>query len=89
MSKKRPEKKTEPPFSVAFFSADTDTQPFMLLPIKAKMPLGALAFGILRVGEKKAGRVEVSYEGKIVRTFYHVAVQGSQLKYDNAVIVEE
>lgn len=82
-------KPTKTAYDVAFFREDEDTEPFTIIPIAAKMPLGALAFALPQVKGKKAGRVEVSDNGKIARTFYHVAIQGSQLKYDNPVIVDE
>jgi hypothetical protein len=63
--------------------------PFTIIPVLAKMPLGALALTLPQVEGKKAGRVEVSDNGTIARTFYHVEIQGSQLKYDNPIIVEQ
>lgn len=76
---------------VAFFREDDDSTPFTIIPTLAKMPLGALALTLShsQVEGKKAGRVEVSDNGAIVRTFYHVAIQGSQLKYDDPISVEK
>ncbi len=76
-------------FEVAFFREDDDTKAFAIMPATAKMPLGALAFTLPQVEGQKAGRVEVSDNGTVVRTFYHVEIQGTQLKYDNPVLVED
>jgi len=88
MTEPAPIKPTKTTYDVAFFRGESDAEPFTIIPVLAKMPLGALALTLPLVEGKKAGRVEVSGNGKIARTFYHVEIQGSQLKYDNPVIVE-
>jgi len=89
MTEPAPIKPTKMAYDVAFFREDNDIEPFITIPTLSKMPLGALAFTLPQVEGKKAGRVEVCDNGHKVRTFYHVEIQGSKLKYDNPVIVEE
>jgi hypothetical protein len=40
-----------------------------------KMPLGALAFGLVRLGVTQAARVDVRFEGEGT-TFHHIALKG-------------
>jgi hypothetical protein len=69
---------------VRLFGAITDEQPFATLPMMAKMPLGALAFALAAIGQRRAGRAEVSL-GNEFWTYYNVRIEGTTLHYDREI----
>jgi hypothetical protein len=59
-------------FQVQLFHAITDPAPFATTEVTAKMPLGALAFGLARLAVTQAARVDMAcqcfFDEKIRRT---------------------
>lgn len=73
-----------PTYEVRLFGALTDEQPFATLPMMAKMPLGALAFALAAIGQKRAGRAEVALADEYW-VYYNVRVEGTTLHYDREI----
>ena len=79
-------------FQVRLFHEVEDEEPFVLLPVTAKMPLSAMIFAMQQARVASAGYVTVRWEdpdGTLETEFYHVKIDGTHLTYDRAVVVEE
>jgi hypothetical protein len=81
------------PFQVRLFHSPDDEEPFILLPITAKMPLGAMIFAMQQAHVTYADYVTVRWEdpkeGLLETEFYHAKIDGTSLTYDRAIYTEE
>lgn len=68
-------------FRVSFYHTMDDTEPLAIIPIEAKMPLGALAFALTRVQLKTELGYVVVEHGNEQWEYFNVEVKGSQLHY--------
>ncbi|GHO78151.1 hypothetical protein KSD_59220 [Ktedonobacter sp. SOSP1-85] len=73
-----------PTYEVRLFGAITDEQAFATIPMVAKMPLGALAFAMVAIGQTRAGCAEVRL-GDEYYTYYNVRIEGTTFQYDREV----
>ncbi|WP_201386734.1 hypothetical protein [Ktedonobacter sp. SOSP1-85] len=74
----------KPTYEVRLFGSTTDEQSFATIPMVATMPLGALAFALVAIGQTQADRAEVGLDNERW-VYYNVRVEGTTLHYDREI----
>jgi hypothetical protein len=80
-------------FQVRLFRSVDENEPFVILPITAKMPLSAMVIAMQQARVSHADYVTVRWEdpdeGTLETEFYHVKINRTHITYDRALVVKE
>ena len=75
-------------FTVSFWESTTSPVPLATIPVKAKMPLGAMVFAMQAAAISHAEYVGITWDDQQT-AFYHVELDGKNITFDRAVPEKE